>query len=357
MKNKFLNKKILAPVRIGLIISVLLLGALVAWSKYREVSKTTTISSKVLSSGVMADGQLGSANESNLHFVAGGYLTYLAHSEGDSVYAGETIAALDTRQLQSNLGEAQDNLRAAQANVDKVLDDIHQFQYGNGGFANVGSSNETETQRQLRSNAEAARDSAQDAVNAAQAAFQNSTLVSPISGVLVHSDVKTSNVNVTPTTSFLIEDPSLPVFHAYVSDKDIDFIKEGQTTKIMLRGQEANPISGTVSKIYPGKETSASGESFYKVDIISQALNNNRFGQSGTVLIQSDRKEASVLIPSWLVINHQYVWVMENKQPRLKTVKVGQTFGLNTEILSGLEANDAVIATPQFIAQRRFLIF
>ncbi len=357
--NKLTGKKLLHPILLGFLISLILLGGLYFRSHNQQPDKTVTLTTKTLTSAVLADGNVNSADEQNLHFITGGFVTYLPHREGDFVNQGETIAALDTRQLSANLEQAKNNLRFAQATVDKILDDIHLFQYGNGGFANVGTANETETQRQQRTNAEAARDNAQEAVKAAQAAFTNAVLVSPQSGTLIHSDISTPNVNVGPSNTFTIANMDALVFHALVSDKDIDFIRVGQQAKILLSGKEDKPLNGSVSKIFAGKTTLPSGESVYKVEMAAEGLQAAaKFGQSGTVSIQADRKQASVLIPSWLVLGQNKVWVMEGGgRPVLKTVSTGRTIGFSTEILGGLDNKDQIVLNPKSIVQKKYFIF
>lgn len=316
-----------------------------------------TVQTAQLASEVTAPGSVTPQNEAVLHFQISGTLVSLPVKVGDQVSAGETIAALDSTQASQAVGEAQANLKSAQSALNLVLDNIHLFQYGNGGFSNVGSANETETQKTQREEAQAAVTAAQDALSSAEQTLSQYSLTAPFDGVITHEDVTSAGVNVTPTITFTVSDPSSVVFQAQVSDSDISAINQGAQATILLNDARNTSLTGTVAKIYPDTITTTSGETAYKVDIIVPSLLNvAKLGTNGTVLIKASSIGAITEVPTWTVLNDQYVWVMENNHPLLKKVDVGQTQNGKTQILGGLTNQDKVITDPKLIISGEYPI-
>src|SRR5581483_5897049 len=182
---------------------------------------------------------------------------------------------LDVQQLNINLQQAQNNLASAQASVDKILDDIHLFQYGNGGFGNVGTANETETQRQARIAAQETRDSAVDSVKAAQRAFQDAVLYAPISGVVSQANpVPGQNITVADTIVQIVDDSQI-IFAADVDESDIANISLNQPVQVSLNAYPDQTFNGFVSDITPVTKTTSSGATVVtvKVDLQNPAVN------------------------------------------------------------------------------------
>ena len=104
-----------------LIIILIVLGGIFVYYESVNASITlnsgsgpsTTVSVKFVSSTITADGAVTAANQARLNFQIGGKLTYLPFKEGDTVSAGQTIAQLDTYELQQELQLAANNYQIA----------------------------------------------------------------------------------------------------------------------------------------------------------------------------------------------------------------------------------------------------
>ncbi len=355
--KKFLKirKKVIAAF---LVVSVLAAWGAVSVSKQSNASKE--VSSATLQpeySEIMASGSIVSKNQENLHFQTGGKLIYLAFKEGDFVSAGTVIASLDSLEAQKNVTAAEASYRSAKAALNLVIDNIHLFQYGNGGFANVGTANETETQKTGRQQTEEAVNVAFDNLQKAKKQLENTNIIAPFDGVLVHEDVKDIGVNITSNTNFILANLNQLVFQAQVSSNDISFIAIGDKVQINLDYMKDKKFSGKVSKIYPEKVKLPSGGDGYQVDVESEDLSSDvKFGMTGGSLFQNKLTSHALLVPSWVVLRNQYIWVMDQNTPRLKTVKVGDTFGDKTQILEGLSSQDQVILNPQSVTKGSYQI-
>lgn len=321
---------------------------------------TTTASVQYVSSVITATGVVTAQNTATLNFQIGGKLTYLPLRAGDKVYAGETIAKLDTyalqRQLTASLNtymSARDNFEQAQENLgDNILktqitptyltvNGIDSTTAVNEAIKRIGDQNQNTLNNSVIN------------VELANYALQLSALTSPLNGIITHEDVLVSGVNVTPATSFTVADPSSMIFRANIPTDEIYYISEGSTVSIAVDGLP-NKVDGTVIRIYPSKVTLPTGETVYQVDILSDQLKKSaKLDQTGTAIISTNAENVA-LVPAWTVLGGKYIWVNEDGAPKLKEVTPGKIHGAKIEILEGLSSTDQIIIDPKFISQHKY---
>ncbi len=324
-------------------------------SNINNQSHTETITNENLSNILTASGEVQAQNQANLTFLTGGRVAYLGVKEGDQVKIGEVLTNLDTTVAAHNVTAAQAQQRSTQAALDKVLDDIHLFQYGNGGFTNVGTANETQTQKTQRQQAEEAVNVAYDNLQSAKNELELQSIIAPFDGKILSIQNIAEGVNISPTSgsSITIVGGGELKFVASVLDKDIDQVHVGQIVTIKLDSKKNASFSGTISKIADGKNVLPDGRNVINIDIQSKDLQTNtQAGQTGNVELSINQNGTTV--PSWTVLDNKYIWVISNGQTMLKEIKVGITVDGRTSIVSGLSPNDQVILNPEIIAKNKY---
>lgn len=309
-----------------------------------------SISKQTIKQTISASGTLTGSQSAVLKFQASGKLNYLKIKVGDRVKEGQVIAGLDTRSLNLSLNQAQNTLADKQATLRKTLDDIHLFQYGNGGFSNVATANETETQRAARITAEEAANSAEDSVKAVQVALQNSAITSPISGVITKADiVPGQNVTTLDTIAEVVDDSGI-YFEAEVDEGDVAQIKTGQKAEITLNAYGEKTFPGTVEKIIPATKTTSSGATVVIVKIILDnpgiSLIDSLNGQSAIIITQ---KENVLAIPNECLVDDTHVYIEKDGKNVLTEIKTGISSDTYTEIVSGLSENQQVVKNPSAV--------
>lgn len=360
---------------VSLVIILCILSLLVTYGFYSVLTlqdkklQTTSALVTPLQTSISATGSIRSQNEAALNFQTGGKLIYLPFKEGDKILQGQTIAQLDTYILQRQLTQALNAYRTTRDTFDQVKDNAgnsilqgqqkYQVNAQNANPVNGDLQNTVvnDIAKRILDQNQASLDNSVINVEITNNALSLATLTAPISGVIMHEDVSVPNVAVTPLTTFSIADPSTPVFRANVSESDIDYLTEGTSGKITLNGVTGKTFQGTVIKIYPQKTTLADGRQVYQVDIASDDLKTvGKLQQSGTVLLDTATMQGGFIIPSWLILAHNAVWVLDGNNPVLKHIVLGKTHGNYTEVLSGISKNDKIITNPQFIAAEKYSI-
>ena len=369
MKKKLLNKGIIKnitiivfAVAIGIFTVTIIANA--AQSPKTEASKVQTVSQQIL-----AGGSITAQNQASLNFQIGGKLAYLPFKEGDKIYQGQTIANLDTYTLQKQLQLAANAYKTVSNNTNQVLEGQQAGVLEGQQRTSLDTTNKnaysavtqaaviSDTIKRIVDNAALAQDSAQINTDLANYALQLGTLTSPIDGIVLHEDVNTSGVNITPATAFVVADPNSMVFSANVRQQDIAFISVGNSANVLLDSSNGQFMNGVVDRIYPQKTTLANGEEVYKVDIkIDNLSATGKFGQGGTVLIKSNFNQTVILVPSWAILSNNYVWVLSNNKPVLKKITVGDSVNGQTEVLKGLSDTDKIITNPRSILSNLYQI-
>lgn len=119
-----LNQRTFVIIGLG-VVTVLVLFAVVLprWmTPANDVAniETTIVRRGTLTASVNATGSLSPLREAQLAFSTSGTLTTLNVKAGDTVKAGQVLAALDTRELELQLAQAEANLMAAQARLEQL---------------------------------------------------------------------------------------------------------------------------------------------------------------------------------------------------------------------------------------------
>lgn len=342
----------------GLVIIVIILGLFFGIFKSSNANNqptTVSVDTANLASTITESGDVEAQNQANLTFLASGRIAYLGVKEKDQVKKGDILANLDITIASHSVTAANAQYRSAQSALNKVLDDIHLFQYGNGGFANVGSANETQTQTTQRQQAEEAVNVAYDNLQSAKKQLELQSIVAPFDGKVLSIQNISEGTNVSPTSgsTITVVGGGELKFVANVLEQDINQIHEGLPVTIKLDAKKDLNLSGTVKNIAAGKTTLPDGRTVFKVDIQSSDLQTNiQAGQSGNIEISINQTGANV--PSWTVLANKYIWVISGSKAVLKEVKVGTTVDSKTSIISGLSPNDQIILNPEIIAKNKY---
>ncbi len=318
------------------LLSVVLIGWLIFPKPKKEPVLFAVVKRGNIESIVSASGNLAGKNTANLKFKISGKLAYFNVSEGDAVSAGNVVAGLDTQDLSITLQQAYNTLRLKQAAAEKILDDVKDH-----------SSDETFTQRQTRTLAEAERDSAYDNVKAAQRTFQDAILISPISGIITQvGPVAGQVISVTDTIAQVV-DKSEVYFDADVDEADIGSISLNQQAKVELDAYPDKVFDGTVTQVLLQTKTSTSGATTIKVRIkLQNPLSKFVSGLNGQASIILSSVKNVLTVPTEAVRDDNTVVVKSGKGFKSAKVEPGIKSDTNVEIKTGLNEGDQIITNP-----------
>lgn len=216
-----------------------------------------------------------------LSFLTSALIKEITVQEGDSVTAGQTLATLDTPDLEYNLTAAQEAHRSAQTNADlqryaKVMD----FRNGRKFWDPV--------PHEVWQKAQAQADSAQAAVEEAQAILALTTLTAPQDAVVASVDaipgqlVQQGQVIITLATL-----DRLQLETTDLSERDIANVKVGAPANIFVEALDET-FTGKVISISPRANT-VGGDVVFKVTVaFDEQPKDLLWGMTAEVTIDED---------------------------------------------------------------------
>lgn len=284
---------------------------------------------------ISGSGTLTGTNSASLHFKTSGRLAYINVKTGNKVAKGQVIGGLDTQDLVIALRQAQNTLRDKRAIVDKIKDDTKD------------NTAESYTQRQTRTTAEVAQDNAYDSVLAAQRAFQDAVIISPIAGVVTKANfLPGQNVSASDIIAQIVDFSSI-VFSAEVDEADIAKVAVGQKAEITLNAYGDRIFQGEVSEILQETETTANGATVVAVKILldDQSVKNIA-GLNGQVNIIISEKDNVLSIPLDALQNGNTVFIKTALGLNKQKVKIGLESDTAAEIIGGLKEGEQIVTNP-----------
>lgn len=315
-----------------------------------ETSTTSTVSSQTIEQTVSADGTIAARRSSDESFAVSGTVTRVLVAEGDQVTKGTALARVDATALVAARAAALTSFEAAVTQLDEDED-------------------EGESDVQLASD-NAAVVSARADLADARAAVDDATLRASIAGTVTSidlakgdvtgsssssngassgmggastdssttADTTTGSISIVSTNSFVVD--------GTVAAADADQLKKGLQAEITATGVN-DTIYGTVSEVGLVAQTNDSGAAVFPVTIQVTGKQEDLYaGVSATVSIVVKQ------IPDVLTVATNALTTEDGKTHVTKLVdgnevktevETGETYGMATEVTSGLEAGDEIV--------------
>lgn len=321
------------------ILVIVLIGWLIFPKQKQETVQFATVKKANIESTVSASGTLTGKDNASLRFKVSGKIGYINVKQSDEVQAGQVIAGLDTQDLSITLQQAYNTLRSKQATAEKILDDVKDHK-----------SDESYTQRDTRTTAEVARDNAYDAVKAAQRAFQDATLVSPISGIVTKVGPVAGQIISVSDIIAQVSSVSQIYFDADVDEADIGKVSLNQKAQVSLDAYPDKTFEGTVADILPQTETSLQGATTVTVRInLGNPQIRFMFGLNGQSSIILSEAENVLVIPQEAIRDDSTVIIKSGSGYKSVKVEVGIKSDTEAEVKSGLSEGDQVVVNPSSV--------
>lgn len=229
-----MRKRIVIGVIVVVVVSLFFLSR-----RGNESTKTTTIMRGDVVEELVLSGAIQAKESASLQFLASGPLQVVNVEVGDLVQKGQLLARLDTTNFYTSLQQAQANLRSAEATLARVYDEVKGH-----------DTDESFTQREVRTAAEAAKDVAYNSVVQAQQNLSNASLYSPITGFVSYVASNVPGVNVTAgVPMFEIINPGGLYFTVFADQTEVTGLRVGQEVNIILDSFPDKEIKGMVTSI------------------------------------------------------------------------------------------------------------
>ncbi len=330
---RFIKKRRAYVIIIGIVLVVM---GIWQWRQSRSGSdiETIKVTREAITETVSSSGKIKTLEQVDLHFQTGGRLAWVGVKEGDTVFAGQAIASLDSRELQKNLEKA---LR----DYSKVRNDFEEDR-----LVTYDNPVITDTVKRILEKNQWDLEKAVLDVELRDIARNLATIVSPIAGIVTHLDTPIAGVNTSVTDTFTIANIDKLVFLASVDETEVGRITVGMPAEINLDAYPDQIFTGTVGKIAYAAEQTSAGATIFPVEIYFTDPAVLRIGLNGDVTINVRESSNTLTIPLEAIREEKdtkFVYVKEGINYRKQPVKTGLQTEDNVEITEGLAENAEVV--------------
>jgi HlyD family secretion protein len=350
-------------------------------TKTLDPSKLATIEKGDIAKSVVATGKIEPLAKVQVKSKASGIVKKLLADYGDVVKEGQVLVELDKEELQARVREANATRLSAQADLErtqieaegpdlpflKLAVERARKLYGDGLISTsiledadkayqMGINKQTAAKSTVSvKRAEVAR--AQAALERAENDLRNSTIVSPMNGLVLSRDVEVgdavSSILVLGSQATLVMtlgDVSSVYVLGKVDEADIGKVYMGQPARIVVESFKDKKFEGKVTKISPLGVVKDNVTTFEVRVSIQNPGGELKANMSANAEVILEERKGVLLAPEAAVIyDKERKPSIEIPDPREKSgkrklaVKLGISNGVKAEVVEGLKAGDRVV--------------
>jgi len=189
---------------------------------------------------------------------------------------------------------------------------------------------------------------AKASLDLAQIQINNSSITSPINGVISERNVEVGEVVSSAVNAFTIIDASSLRAEVAMTDKDVIKVKANEKIPVQISSMDNKSVQGVVDTISPSADSKTQ---LYTVKIkIGNSDNSLKPGMIVRVDFPDVVKTDIPAVPNGAIFTEnsvQYVYIVEAARVKKKQVVVGISNTVETEIVSGIKLGDLVITEGQ----------
>jgi RND family efflux transporter MFP subunit len=324
-----------------LLLAVVAITGLIIWRYFQRNGDNYNqyqVEVRDITETIELSGEVDAKLREDLHFLAGGLVTYYPWQEGDEITKFSTIASLDQRTLKKTLQKYLNLYSIQRGTFEQTIDD------------NDNSVPDGELGRELKRLLEANQytlDNSVLDVELQDLAIRLSRLYAPFTGILVSSPITTPHVNVLATDVFTLVDPSTLYFVADLDESDLGSVEPGIPVEIELDAFDDSLFDSQVESVSFGSKETTTGTTYEVViPLPEEAMDRLRLGLNGTAHLIISKKEGILTLPIEAIVDEGkriYVYLMEGGKMVEHEVETGISDNNYVEITSGLSEGDTVV--------------
>ena len=362
-----MKKLKISKVWIAMIVVVIV--AIAAWAlsggkdKAQIDFKQEQVSLQTLQNSVTATGTIEAVTSVTVGTQVSGIVNKLYVDYNSEVKKGQVIAELDKTNLMSELNTAKANMASAESQLNYQSANIKRYQtlYQKGLVSADDYENALLTYRQAKEQVATAKEQ----VQRAQTNLGYATITSPIDGTVISKSVEEGQTVAasfnTPELFTIAKDLTNMQVVADVDEADIGGVKEGNRVTFTVDAYPDDTFEGIVKQVRL-QATTTNNVVTYEVVISAQNADLKlKPGLTANVTIFTQERTGVLAVPNKALRftptketvgkdmkivdckGKNKVWTLSDKVLTAHPVTIGQTDGMNTEIIKGLKQGDRIV--------------
>lgn len=292
-----------------------------------EIADFKDVNAQYITNGAFAPKQ-----EVMLSSETSGRVARVLVNEGAYVKAGQTLATIEGDKQNVGVSNAQAVYNNAKAEVARF----------EGAYATGGVTKQQLDQVKLQ------LENAKNNLRSSQLTASDVNITASFAGIVNKRNIEPGSYVSPGQQLFEIVNVGTLKLKVNVDEKNIGFVKLGQTIKVQSPVLADQEFVGKVSFIAPKADGSLNFP--VELEIKNNANNDLKAGMYGTAYFGSEQSANALVIPRNAFVgsvSSNQVFVVKDGKAVLTKVVSGRIFGENIEIISGLEKGTQVITTGQ----------
>ncbi len=295
-------------------------------------------------------GQVESAHASNIATRIMGYVTKIYVKVGDKVNAGQLLFSINSTDILAKKGQVDASVRQAEAALHVAQKDFDRYTVlYKQASASAKELEQVNLQYQsAKSGVDAAKSMQAEVI--AQLTYAN--VVAPFSGVITQKLADEGSLANPGMPILTIEQSGTLQISAMAPENSIANLKLGENAAVTISAANINFI-GKITQINPSSQLTG-GQYIIKVSIPNTVSNKVLAGMYANLLIQNSKtvkldtnSYKNLLVPASAIIYRDQLTgiytVGSQNTALLRWVRLGNNFGNNIEVLSGLAKEESYI--------------
>jgi RND family efflux transporter MFP subunit len=308
------------------------------------IQVTTKAPAASSGNNLSVSGEVVAVNNATLSTRMMGHVNRVHVNIGDKVTQGQLLISINNSDLQARGAQVNAGINEAQVAVNNAKRDFDRF---TALFAqNSASQKELDDMTTNYEMAKARLESAKAMKAEVDAQFAYSNITAPFSGVVTNRFVETGAMANPGMPLLAIEAPGNFEVRATVPEMAIGQIKTGETVEVHIRSIDKT-ITGKVTEV--SSSSSMTGGQ-YPVKVVLEKDDALKSGMYATVqfpVAQTEDTPQLVTVPQEAIVTQGDLrgvyTVSQQNTAMLRWLRLGRSFGSEVEVLSGLNAEEAII--------------
>ena len=285
-------------------------------------------------------GSIDTDQIANLHFQNPGKLVWVGVKVGDHVRKGQAIASLDQAQLRKNLQTQFNNYRTS---LSQFNDTQYQYKSAKDNLL------VTDTIQRILDRTQYSLDNSVINYEITDMAIKESTIISPIDGIVVSMAQPIAGANIMPPSNdtVTIVSPGGLYFKADIDQESVIKIKNDEAVTLDFDSYPDKTFDSKISYISFVPVTGQSSTVYeVRAGIPTDQNLDYRIGMDGDMNIILSQADNALTVPIDAVNDdngQSYVYLKKDNQLVRQNISIGIETDTTTQVTSGLTTNDQVV--------------